>query len=372
MQAKPKQALYIGLMSGTSIDGVDVALVDFCAQQPQLLDSFTLAYDKSLSTELHHLCQKGDNEINRMGKADRQVAYAFAAATKQLLHNNQLTATDIQAIGSHGQTIRHYPNGQEGFSLQIGDANTIAVETGIDVVADFRSKDIALGGQGAPLVPAFHQAIFSDPKEARVVLNIGGIANISYLAANGNLAGWDTGPGNTLLDAWCKEHTGQTYDQGGRWAAGGQVNLELLNLLLQHEYFQQPAPKSTGRETFHLEWLSTKLQQLNAPLPAVDIQATLLKFTVDSIARDIASCTEVKQVFICGGGAHNQLLTQNLQLTLPNIDIQTTEVLGVDVDAVEAMAFAWLAYAHKHGICGNAPSVTGARRAAVLGALFPK
>lgn len=363
--------LYIGLMSGTSIDGVDVALVDFSAQQPQLVDSFTHTYESTLSDELHQLCQAGNNEINRMGKASRQVAYAFADATQKLLSNNQLSAADIRAIGSHGQTIRHYPNGPSGFSLQIGDANTIAVETGIDVVADFRNKDIALGGQGAPLVPAFHQAIFAQPKQARIVLNVGGIANISYLAADGKLSGWDTGPGNTLLDAWCKQHTGKDYDDNGQWAASGQVDLELLNLLLQHEYFQQQAPKSTGREAFNLTWLNSALTQIKRQLNAQDVQATLLKLTVDSIARDIATCRGVEQLFICGGGAHNQLLLQSLQLTLPNINIHTTQELGVDVDAVEAMAFAWLAYAYQHNICGNAPSVTGAKRASILGALYP-
>lgn len=249
--------LYLGLMSGTSMDGVDVALVDFSSSHPHLLDCQTFTYPKALLSTLHQLCSPSQDEIVKMGQADRAVAQVFADAALTVLKNNYIRPEQVVAIGSHGQTIRHYPDGSQGFSLQIGDPHTLATLTGIDVVADFRRKDIALGGQGAPLVPAFHQAVFSCPSQSRVVVNIGGIANITYLPkqGSGQVIGYDTGPGNTLMDQWCHKHTSKPYDAKGAWAAQGSFSPSLLHSLCMHPYFSSPAPKSTGRELFNLTWL---------------------------------------------------------------------------------------------------------------------
>ncbi|WP_416306296.1 anhydro-N-acetylmuramic acid kinase [Neptunicella sp. SCSIO 80796] len=366
-------AIYIGLMSGTSMDGIDAALVDFAdPAQPQLLDFTTLQYDDALLQELHLLNRPDEDEVHLAGAANRKVGNAFAAAANQLLANNKLDARQVVAIGSHGQTVRHTPDGEFGFSLQIGDAHSIAVQTGIDVIADFRNKDIALGGQGAPLVPAFHRAVFSHTSIDRAVVNIGGIANISYLPANKSspVLGFDTGPGNTLMDGWCRKHLNQPYDKDGAWGAGGQADPQLLRSLLSHPYFKEAAPKSTGRDAFHLDWLEQQLAVQPKKLDPQDVQATLLQLTAQNIADGLAELP-VAEVYICGGGARNLALMAALANVLPQCKIHTTEELGVDPDAVEGIAFAWLAYAHKNGISGNIPEVTGASRAAILGACYP-
>ncbi|MCC2605039.1 anhydro-N-acetylmuramic acid kinase [Planctobacterium marinum] len=364
---------YIGLISGTSMDGIDAVIVDYANNQCKTLDFATYPYPEDLLDELKTLCQPGDNEVNRLAMADRQVAACFASACQDLLTRNNLTASDIKLIGSHGQTIRHHPDGEFGYSVQIGDGNSIAVKTGIDVVADFRRKDIALGGQGAPLVPAFHQAVFSSPEEHRVVLNIGGIANISYLPKGCDpeqVLGFDTGPGNRLMDAWCHEHTGKEYDENGAWAASGQCHLPLLHALKNQDYFKQPAPKSTGRELFNLEWLEQSLTVQPEEIPAEDVQATLLELTALSIANDIKALQAVDSVYVCGGGAQNAHLMARIAAQLDGIKVTTTHELGIHPDAVEALAFAWLAWAFENNVQGNVPKVTGASRGAVLGTLF--
>lgn len=377
--------LYIGLMSGTSMDGIDVALVDFSGNQPHLIDFDTFDYDSALLNTLHALCQPGDNEIVQLGQADRCVAMAFADAVDAMLEKNALKAQQIAAIGSHGQTVRHHASRKRGlsmspmperdlaFSLQIGDPNTLAVQTGIDVVADFRRKDIALGGQGAPLAPAFHKAVFSSPSETRAVVNIGGIANVTYLPSTGDkqVIGYDTGPGNTLMDAWCRKHTGQTFDEDGAWAAQGKSDPALLNALLQHPYIQKAAPKSTGREEFHLDWLQLLLDAQPHDIPPESVQATLVHFTCMSIAREIRQLGDVSKVYACGGGVRNEFLMECLETELFNCELTSTEELGIHGDAVEAVAFAWFAYAYKHNIKGNLPSVTGASRETILGGFYP-
>lgn len=365
--------LYLGLMSGTSIDGVDVALVDFSGSHPRLLDCQTFPFTSSLANELHQLSAPGENEIERMGRADRAVAEMFAEASLQLLKQNYVRPDQIKAIGSHGQTIRHMPSGKHNFSLQIGDPNTLATLTGIDVIADFRRKDIALGGQGAPLVPAFHKAVFASPTKSRAVVNIGGIANITYLPKcdSDDIIGYDTGPGNTLLDAWCKLHTGKNYDEKGQWAAQRSADPELLQLLCTHPYFSTPAPKSTGREQFNLPWLEQNLRNIARYIDPQVVQATLVMLSTYTIAKEILQFKDVEQVYICGGGARNEFLVEELESELHECELFTTDELGVEADAVEAMAFAWLAYAHVNKIQGSVASVTGATKGAVLGTYCP-
>jgi anhydro-N-acetylmuramic acid kinase len=363
--------LYLGLMSGTSMDGIDVALVDFSQIHPHLIACETFPYPPTLVAQLQQLCQPGTNEIERMGQADREVAEVFAHASLRLLKDNFIRNDQVVAIGSHGQTVRHMPTGHHAYSLQIGDPNTLAVLTGIDVVADFRRKDIALGGQGAPLVPAFHKAVFGHAEQSRIVVNIGGIANLTYLPKQGSVIGYDTGPGNTLMDYWCHKHTGQSYDAKGEWAAQSRFDADLLSQLCQHPFFKQKAPKSTGREVFHGRWLNQQLAAFDNTIDPAVVQATLCQLTCFSIAEEVRKFSDVNQVYICGGGARNEFLMECLESELHEFDVLTTDELGVHPDAVEAMAFAWLAYAHVKRIPGSLASVTGARRDAILGTFCP-
>ncbi|MFB2648187.1 anhydro-N-acetylmuramic acid kinase [Shewanella mangrovisoli] len=364
------KAYYIGLMSGTSMDGVDAVLVDFAGEQPQLIATHTEAIPSHLLKGLQRLCLPGNDEINRLGRLDRSVGKLFAFAVNNLLAKAQIAKEDIIAIGSHGQTVRHMPNLEVGFTLQIGDPNTIATETGIDVIADFRRKDIALGGQGAPLVPAFHQQTFAQVGKKRVILNIGGIANITYLTGNREeVLGFDTGPGNTLIDAWIQQVKNEPYDKDGEWAASGKTDQQLLAQLLSHPYFSLAYPKSTGRELFNQAWLEQQLSQFNQ-LDEEDIQSTLLDLTCHSIARDILKLAPVGELFVCGGGAFNTELMQRLAALLPDYHIDTTSALGVDPKWAEGIAFAWLAMRHHLGLPANLPAVTGASREAVLGGRF--
>ncbi|MCU7555447.1 anhydro-N-acetylmuramic acid kinase [Alteromonas sp. ASW11-19] len=373
-------AYYIGLMSGTSMDGVDAVLCDITGNEVITCDSVSLPYPVTLLTALHSLCRPGTEEINLMGSADRAVADTFAKAVNKLLAQTGLQPDAIKAIGSHGQTVRHHPKGVPvhqgavpfGFTLQLGDPNSLAVLTGIDVIADFRRKDIALGGEGAPLVPAFHQAVFSRPLASRVVANIGGIANISILPPAGSpepVEGFDTGPGNTLMDAWCLQHTGKAYDHDGQWAAAGTVNARLLGRLLKDPYFTRTAPKSTGREHFNLNWLNHLLAPLN--LAPEDVQATLLALTTHTLSDAITQNSQAKDVLVCGGGAFNSTLMRALKERLPHYSLTTSDQAGIHPQQVEGAAFAWLAYAFLNRIPGNIPSVTGASRAAVLGTYCP-
>ena len=369
---------YIGLMSGTSMDGIDAVLVMIEGNELRVEAALCHPWPEATARELHALCTPGENEIDRMGVADNRVAQEFAAATLALLAKAGLEPKDIRAIGSHGQTVRHRP--QLGFTLQIGNAALLAALTGIDVIADFRTLDMALGGQGAPLVPAFHQALFARPGALRVVLNLGGIANISVLpgqadgGAGSGVYGFDTGPANTLLDGWYRRHQphGGSYDAGGQWAASGKLIPALLEQLLAHPYFAAPAPKSTGREMFTLDWLDGELDGC-AYAPA-DVQRTLQSLTCHSIAsqlpthRDAPTRTEL---FVCGGGAHNAPLLAELAALLPDWHLTSTAQLGLAPDWVEGAAFAWLAQRFIQRKPGNLPAVTGASRPAVLGALYP-
>ncbi|MGB0895124.1 MAG: anhydro-N-acetylmuramic acid kinase [Parashewanella sp.] len=362
---------YIGLMSGTSMDGIDAVLVDFKTENPTLIANHTTEISSHLFKGLQRLSQPGNDEINRLGRLDRQVGQAFARAVNELLEKTSIDKSEIVAIGSHGQTVRHMPNLETSFTIQIGDPNTIAVETGIDVIADFRRKDVALGGQGAPLVPAFHQALFSNTQQPRFILNIGGIANITYLPTdNSPVIGFDTGPGNSLIDAWIQQQLNQPFDEDGKWARAGSSSPELLTHLLSHVYFSQPAPKSTGKELFSQAWLEQQLSQYSH-LNDEDIQSTLLDLTCHSIANDISNISQAGELFVCGGGAKNTELMNRLTLLLPNYQVSDTQQLGIEPQWVEAIAFAWLAYRYQHNLPANLPEVTGASRAAVLGAKFP-
>lgn len=375
---------YIGLMSGTSLDGIDAVIIQ--------LDSDTVSRDKPshtrlelvasttqpLPTELREqilqLTQPGDNEIELLGQVDIHFSCLQAKIVNRLLEHSGLKPNQIRAIGSHGQTLRHRPAQQTPFTLQVGDPNTLAEMTGICVVADFRRRDLAAGGQGAPLVPAFHDQLFRHPMRDRAILNIGGMANVTLLPADRSISviGYDTGPGNVLLDGWIQRHRQQPFDRNGDWCKSGQCNQGLLKQLLTLDYFHQPAPKSTGREQFNLGWLDEQLSQQALPLPPQDVQATLLELTARSIADALQqhrSCPT--ELYLCGGGAHNQALMQRLRALLPDSQIENTQALGLSPDWVEACAFAWLAHQCLAQLPGNLPAVTGACGERILGGIYP-
>ncbi len=363
--------LYIGLMSGTSADGIDLALVDFSTAKPVLVSSYYQAYGDELRQKITSLYQPQTNEIDRAFALDVELAKNFALAINAFLQQEQLNSDDIIAIASHGQTIRHRPNLEHAFTLQIGCCQTLATLTEIRVIGQFRHKDIALGGQGAPLVPAFHQSLFANSEQDVVIVNIGGIANITYLPkdAKQSILGFDTGPGNALLDEWFTEHNQGNFDENGAWGASGQVNTQLLTKLLSEPYFQLAAPKSTGREVFNLTWLSEQVSTGNT-IAANDIQATLTALTAISISDAINTVTHKALVYLCGGGIHNQVLYQQLVNNLPNHQVALTQKQGIDADNLEAIAFAWLGFCYDQKISGNIPAVTGASRTAVLGTAF--
>jgi len=367
--------LYIGLMSGTSADGADAVLMDFSTAQGQLVGTASLSWDKSTRSAIHYLALGGSDEIDRMGALDHQLGQAFADLVLKLLDQHQLNPEEIRAIGSHGQTLRHRPAGTTAhpFSLQIGDPNLIAQSTGITTVADFRRRDMAAGGQGAPMVPAFHQAQFPSSGVARAIVNIGGIANLTWLPpGTGPVLGFDTGPGNVLMDAWIGRIKGETFDRDGAWAASGKASEELLQRLKAQPYFHQSPPKSTGPELFNLNWLDTELSQLTSVLQPEQVQATLLELTAWSIAESIGrlSKTDQPEVYLCGGGALNQQLRHRLEAQLPQCEIGDTGRLGIDPEWVEAAAFAWLARQTLNRQAGNLPSVTGAQSPVILGAVY--
>lgn len=371
---------YIGIMSGTSLDGVDVALVDFSKPQPKLIAADFTPMPQHLRENITALVQSGETTLQQLGELDHQLGLLYADCVNRFLQTQQLSAEQIKAIGCHGQTLWHSPNTPFPFTMQIGDMNLLAARTGITTVGDFRRKDMAFGGQGAPLVPAFHQAVFFDPDYATVVLNIGGISNVSLLIPEQPIVGFDTGPGNTLLDQWIEKHQGVPYDKNGAWGAGGQVNEALLNRLLEEPFFQQPPPKSTGRELFNLPWLESHLKYflenptaLSTEFSPQNVQATLAEFTVRTIAESLNAINTAlpKRLLVCGGGAKNALIMQRLADILPQWIIQTTNELGLDLDYVEAAAFAWLAYRRMNNQSGNLPDVTGAQSAVSLGAIFP-
>ncbi len=360
---------YIGLMSGTSCDGIDAVVADLKNDRVETLGHVHVPFEPVLRESLQSLMQSGHDEIERLGDASVALARMYAQATQALLAKTKLTAKEIAAIGAHGQTIRHRP--ERGFTLQVNQPALLAELTGIAVVADFRSRDVAAGGQGAPLVPAFHAAVFSSNRP-RAVVNIGGIANVSLLPAqradnetqmtsDETVRGFDTGPGNTLLDAWCARHTGKPFDEGGAWGATGRVNDALLALFFSEPYFASAAPKSTGRELFNLQWLDAKLASFGEAVNAQEVQATLVALTAQSIAKEVKG----REVFVCGGGVFNTELMKQIA------NAKSTAALGVDPMQVEALAFAWLARECFASRAGSVPTVTGARGARVLGCVYP-
>jgi anhydro-N-acetylmuramic acid kinase len=365
---------YIGLMSGTSVDGIDAALVSISTDgKPVLIASRLHPMPPATRSEIQALMRDGANEIERLGELDMMLGELFAEAVHALIQQTGFDKKNIRAIGSHGQTLRHRPRAAHPFTLQIGNPSVIAERTGITTVADFRARDMAAGGEGAPLVPAFHRQVFHSAQHNRVILNLGGIANVTYLPADTALpvSGFDTGPGNTLLDQWIRQHKGCSHDEDGRWAISGHVSPELLQQLLSDAFFAAPPPKSTGREHFNLDWLHHHLQKLT-PMPAADVQATLVQLSAQSISRAVRQFLPLTQeIHVCGGGAHNPALLSALAEQLPNIPVGTTETLGLHPDWVEATAFAWLAHQTLSGQPGNLPSVTGARRAVILGGIYP-
>lgn len=361
---------FIGLMSGTSLDGVDAALVDFSAKKPRVLATDFAPFDPDLRAHLLALQSAGENELERAALAAGQLAQAYARGVQAVLVCAGVSADQVRAIGAHGQTVRHRP--EAGFTIQLNNPALLAELTGIAVVADFRSRDIAAGGQGAPLAPAFHQAFFAEPGQTRVVLNIGGIANATVLAADGTVKGFDSGPGNVLMDSWCAQHRGQPFDAGGAWASGGQVVPALLLRMLREPYFAMPAPKSTGRDRFNPGWLDRQLAQFpHAPTtPAQDVQATLLDLTALTICDALAG-VDASLVFVCGGGAGNTRLMQRLAEIRAPAQVSDTSLLGIPPDWVEAVAFGWLAKCLVEETPANLPAVTGANGTRLLGAYYP-
>lgn len=361
-------ALYIGLMSGTSLDGLDIALIEQ-EQATRLLANHYVPMPDDLRRSLLALCSSGTDEIARAALAENQWVRLAAEGITQLLRDQQLDASAIRAIGSHGQTVRHEP--ARGFTVQIGNPALLAELTGISVVSDFRRRDVAAGGQGAPLVPAFHEALFGGDGQRLAVLNIGGFSNLSLIEANEPGAGFDCGPGNVLMDTWIQACKGDSYDKDGAWAASGQVNPLLLMTLLSDGFFAGTGPKSTGREVFNLIWLQQQLATLPS-CPEADVQATLLELTARTIVESLKKAQAITEaLLVCGGGAHNSALMARIAALLPNTQVDTTAAKGVDPDWVEATAFAWLAHCCLENIPGNRPSVTGAQGPRILGAIYP-
>ncbi len=376
--------LYIGLMSGTSLDGVDGVLVE---ESSRVIAHSYAPFPPSLRQEFLALNTSGSDEIHRGALAANALARVYSQVVSDLLAQAKVAQSDVTAIGAHGQTVRHRPQEFDviqsftgsmagGYTVQLNNPALLAELTGIDVVADFRSRDVAAGGQGAPLVPAFHQAVFGQAHEAVAVLNIGGISNITLLPPldlqpAGEVIGFDCGPGNALMDHWCQQHTGQAFDSGGQWAASGQVNEGLLKALLDEPYFTKPPPKSTGRDLFNLPWLADKLAGFDKVAP-VDVQATLTELTASACVTCLTSYgVDSRQLIVCGGGAMNTFLLERLQARLQKVTVTTSEAFGLPPLQVEAAAFAWLARKAIRRETGSLPKVTGTRGARILGAIYP-
>lgn len=354
-------------MSGTSLDGVDAILADFCSQPPRLLASAHLPFDDRLRSQLLLLQRPGENEIERAALAANDLAAAYANCVDAVLKASGTQKAAVRAIGCHGQTIRHRPD--RGFTSQIGNAALLAERSGIQVVADFRSRDVAAGGQGAPLAPAFHAAMFAGSGEARAVLNLGGIANLTRLDPEAPVSGFDCGPGNCLMDLWCSAHTGATYDESGAWASSGRVISTLLERMLKEPYFDRAPPKSTGRDLFNEAWLQAKLGPV---AQAGDVQATLLELTASSVADALRRyLPATRRVIACGGGTRNTALMKRLGELFRPAALESSAQHGIDPQWVESMAFAWLAKQRLDGATGNLPAVTGASGERVLGAVYP-
>lgn len=365
--------LYIGLMSGTSLDGVDGVLVDF-AGHTQVLQHASSGFTVGLRAELLALNTPGDNELHRAALAANALVGCYAEVVQRLLQRAGLPASAVRAVGAHGQTVRHRPQmfGGTGYTLQLNNPALLAERCGISVVADFRSRDVAAGGQGAPLVPAFHQSVFGQAGQTRLVLNIGGISNLSVLPADGAVGGFDCGPGNALMDAWCQRHTGRPYDDNGAWAASGSVLPALLDRLLDEPFLQQCPPKSTGRDLFNPDWLQQRLADLPPGTRPEDVQATLTEFTARACADSARRWgLDATQLLVCGGGALNGQLLARIAALLPGMQVLSTGASGLPPLQVEAAAFAWLARQTLLGLPGNLARVTGAQGPRVLGAIYP-
>lgn len=372
----PAASLYLGMISGTSADGIDVALARFhdaadgAPPRAEPLFGRTYAWDPALRERIVDLGQHAPAlTLDAIGELDAQLGAAFAEAAEAAIRDSGVDRAQIGAIGSHGQTLRHRPHGPHAFTLQLGDASRIVERTGVRTVADFRRRDVAAGGHGAPLLPALHAALLSSAHEDRAVLNLGGIANLTLLPAGdaAGVRGFDTGPANGLMDAWCLRHVGEGFDRGGAFAASGRVDAALLDRLLDDPWFALPPPKSTGRDQFHLGWVDARRAGSESP---ADVQATLLALTVRTVADALrATLPATAHVIACGGGVHNPVLMQALADTLPAVTVESTAAHGLDPDHVEALGFAWLARQTVLGRPGNLPGVTGARGPRVLGAL---
>jgi anhydro-N-acetylmuramic acid kinase len=367
--------LYIGLMSGTSLDGVDGVLADFSRSTLRVLAHASAPLPPTLKAELLALNQPGHNELHRAALAANALMRVYAEVVQQLLSESAVPRHKVQAIGAHGQTVRHQPQCHDGtgYTLQLCNPALLAELTGIDVVADFRSRDVAAGGQGAPLVPVFHQSVFGAFEETTAVLNIGGMANLTVIApaVAGGLMGFDCGPGNVLLDAWCQQHQGQPFDVGGSWAAQGHINPALLSTLLSEPFFALPAPKSTGRDLFNPHWLDAALARHPAVAP-VDVQATLSELTASACAACVSDyALDSKELIVCGGGAFNDHLMKSLQTLLPKHRVQSSSAHGLPPLQVEAAAFAWLAQKTVKREPLSLEKITGAKGARIAGAIYP-
>lgn len=361
--------LYMGIMTGTSLDGIDIALVDFSKEPGELVAFQTYDYPKDLRLNILAINQNQPTTISAIGDLDYRLGTFFANKIQEFLTEFNISSDNIQALGCHGQTMWHQPERESRYSVQLGNASLIANQVQIDVIADFRNADMAFGGQGAPLAPIFHDYLFRSDSQKRVILNIGGIANITCLTAGQDITGYDTGPGNILMDAWIETHRDLPYDKNGQWAKTGTIHNDLLHHLLDDDWLRKPPPKSTGREYFNMAWLKQKLQAFEIIKPE-DVQATLVDFTAQSIA-DQVKIVAPEVLIVCGGGAQNTYLMERLQSLCSFCSVQSCQDYNVDPDALEASAFAWLAWRHCQRKTGNLPFVTGASQTAILGALYP-
>ena len=363
--------LYIGLMSGTSLDGIDASLVEITENNDLLLvDTLFSLFPKQLRSDIQLVSQKIDDHLHALATLDHALADCYTGTVNKLLEQANIDAAQVTAIGCHGQTVRHCPDCNPPYTIQLGSPHRLTIQTGITTVADFRQQDIAAGGQGAPLAPRFHKFLFAKPKQTVVALNLGGIANISILHADGSISGFDTGPANTLMDQWISSQRDENYDEDAKWAASGEVNEQLFDQLLKEPWLFLPPPKSTGPELFNLDWLKEKIAGLDYP-PA-DVQRTLCEFSAVTIATAIRQhASGASELVLCGGGAHNPLLCQRIDELLPGIELKSSAAYGIAPDWIESSMMAWLAHRALKRLPGNVPAVTGASHELVLGTIYP-